>query len=120
MNLVQNGALEHPHLDACHWLHQVSLNFFEEKLKYFVDVPFSDIPEIAWEDASLSESYSDIFSLVDCSNSIATNQDLLDTHSEHNYKQVRKIMIFNISNRLKLIKDNASSISLCIVRHFLI
>jgi len=52
------------------------------------DVPFSDIPEIAWEDASLSESYSDIFSLVDCSNSIATNQDLLDTHSEHNYKQI--------------------------------
>ena len=119
MNLVQNGALEHPHLDACHWLHQVSLNFFEEKLKYFVDVPFSDIPEIAWEDASLSESYSDIFSLVDCSNSIATNQDLLDTHSEHNYKQVSKNNVFFlIFNRLKL--DNASSISLCIVRHFLI
>ena len=68
--------------------------FFRRKAQIFLDVPFSDIPEIAWEDASLSESYSDIFSLVDCSNSIATNQDLLDTHSEHNYKQVSKNNVF--------------------------
>jgi len=51
------------------------------------DIPISDIPELAWDASSFSESYdySDSFlGSLDC-NSITTHYDFLDTHSEHDF-----------------------------------
>jgi len=55
------------------------------------DIPFSDIPEIAWDCSSLS-TCSDLFPLVDCSYSITTNPDF-DTHSELGYKHNKMKMM---------------------------
>ena len=94
---AQNGVRARRLLDACHSTLQVSLPFFGI-MNILLDIPFSDIPEIAWDCSSLS-TCSDLFPLVDCSYSITTNPDF-DTHSELGYKHNK--VIFNINVFLTL------------------
>ena len=79
---AQNGVHARRLLVACRSTLQVLFAFYE--FLKISDIPFSDIPEIAWDCSSLS-TCSDLFPLVDCSYSITTNPDF-DTHSELGYK----------------------------------
>lgn len=74
--------------------HQVHV-WYDSNNSYSKDIPFSDIPEIAWDCSSLS-TCSDLFPLVDCSYSITTNPDF-DTHSELGYKH-NKVPVIEMIN----------------------
>ena len=69
---------------------QLVTNFHVQTM---IDIPFSEIPEIAWDRSSLS-TCSDLFPLVDCSYSITTNPDF-DTHSELGYKHNKVLYAYS-------------------------